>query len=210
MKHELLVFFSIGIIFFFVLLNADFPRGSITGAATQETTEFYAHTLNHLVTEFFRDADIDFPDGGCGDIAQELYGNIAYTPLDASAGYGTTGVDRISTMNFVIDRTTRYGTLDMAKGRGVINDEMTDSFISINTETIVRVPKEVRTTYFAMDLYGMSDGNFIVMHGSFSTPSVDCTFITRNGKAICDCASHPISGIRIAGIAVPRNNYGRY
>ncbi len=210
MKHQLLLFLSIGIIFFFILLNIDIlPGNSITGAATKETKEFYSYTLNHVVTEFFHDADINFPDGGCGDIAQELYGNIAYSPLDTSAGYGTTGADRLSTMNFVIDRTARYGTLDMAKGNEIISDGSTDSFISINTETIVRVPKEVRTTYFAMDLYGFSDNEFIVSHGSFSTPSVDCTFITRNGRAICNCSSHPITGIRIAGIAVPKHSFDK-
>ena len=208
MKHQILLYLSAGLIIFFALLNIRMP--SPTGAAADVThaeEEAYAVDLNSIVKGFFGDISIDFPDGGCGDIAKELYGNIAYTPLDVSSGYGTTGPDRIATMNFVIDRTTKYGTLDMAKGSDVINDGLTDSFISINTETIVRVPKEIRTTFFAMDLYGTSDGDFIVMHGSFSTPSVDCKFVAKDGIAICNCASHPITGIRIAGIAVPRNSY---
>jgi hypothetical protein len=200
MKHQLLLFSSVGLVLFFFLVSLD-GKPSITGASTTEENDAsHALVLDNVITNFFGDEHIDFPDGGCGDIAKELYGNIAYSQLDVTAGYATTGSHRIATMNFVVDRTSKYGTVDMAKGSDVIDDGQIDSFISINSETIVRVPKEVRTTYFSMDLYGMSRGMFSVMHGSFSTPSVDCTFFTRDGRAICDCVSHPITGIRIAGI----------
>ncbi len=204
MKHQLLLFLSVGIVLFFFLVNID-GKPSITGAATEEKEPSHAKVLDNIITNFFGDFHIDFPDGGCGDIAQELYGNIAYSPLDTTAGYGTTGSHRIATMNFVIDRTARYGTVDMAKGSDIIDDGQTDSFISINSESIVRVPKEVRTTYFSMDLYGLSEGQFVVTHGAFSTPSVDCTFITQNRMAICDCVSHSIVGIRVAGITALRS-----
>lgn len=184
---------------FFALMSMKEPF--ITGAAsTEENVKSYAMVLDNVITNFFGIQGINFPNGKCGDIAQELYSNIAFSSLDTTAGYGTTGPDRIATLNFVVDRTEKYGTVDMAKGSEIIQDGTTDSFISINTETIVRVPKEVRTTYFSMDLYGISNGAFIISHGSFSTPSVDCTFITRNSMAICDCVSHPITGIRVAGI----------
>jgi len=205
MKHQLLLFFSVGIVLFFFLVSID-GKPSITGAATaDEKGTSRAFVLNDFVKNFFGDIDIDFPDGGCGDIAQELYSTVAFSELDDTSGYSTTGRSRIATMNFVTGRTAKYGTLDMAKGSDVINDGMTDSFISLNSETIVRVPKEVRTTYFAMDLYGFSNNEFVVTHGTFSTPSVDCSFVTRNRMAICDCVSHTIRGIRIAGIAVPRD-----
>lgn len=190
---------SVGLVVFFALLS--FKEPSITGAAiTEENGKSHAMVLHNIITDFFGIQGINFPNGKCGDIAQELYGNIAFNSLDTSAGYGTTGPDRIATLNFVVDRTEKYGTVDMAKGSEIIQDGTTDSFISINTETIVRVPKEVRTTYFSMDLYGISNGAFMISHGSFSTPSVDCTFVTKNSMAICNCVSHPITGIRVAGI----------
>jgi len=202
MRHQLLLLLSVGLVIFFALMNVDAP--SLTGAAVTEERESYAMVLHDIITSFFENTDINFPDGECGDIAQELYGNIAYTPLDTTAGYATTRDHRIATLNFVTDRTAKYGTVDMARGPEIIDDGITDSFISINTETIVRVPKEIRTTFFSMDLYGMANGEFVVTHGSFSTPSVDCTFVTRNHLAVCDCVSHPITGIRVAGITALR------
>ncbi len=202
MKFHWIIYVAAGLVAFFTLLQIEMPENSTpTGASiTEETDNAYAVELHNIIISFFGINGIDFPDGKCGDVAQELYANIAFTSLDTTAGYGTTGDDRIATLNFVVDRTEKYGTVDMAKGSEIIGDGPTDSFISINSEAIVRVPKEGRTTYFSMNLYGTSQGNFIVNHGSFSTPSVDCTFITRNREAICECISHPITGIRIAGI----------
>jgi len=202
MKHHWILYAAAGLVAFFTLLQIELPENSTpTGAAiTEETDNAYAVELHNIITDFFGINGIDFPDGNCGEVAKELYANIAFVSLDTTAGYGTTGSDRIATLNFVVGRTEKYGTLDMAKGNEIIGDGPTDSFISLNSEAVVRVPKEGRTTYFSMNLYGTSQGNFIATHGSFSTPSVDCKFVTRNGEAICDCNSHPITGIRIAGI----------
>jgi len=199
MRHPILISLSAGLVLFFALLNIHIPTGSPTGAVVEETGSS-ALAIHTVITNFFEVQDLQFPAGACGDVAKELYENVAYSQMDTSAGFSTTGRDRIATMNFVIDRTARYGTVDMAKGKGIINDGPTDSFISLIPEAIVRVPKELRTTYYSMDLYGVSDGLLYIIHGSFSTPSVDCKFVAREGQAICDCASHTITGIRIAGI----------
>ena len=198
-KHQLLLILSFGLVVFFALLNVHIPTGMPTGAVVEDegTSALALHTM---ITNFFEVQDIQFPAGACGDIAKELYGNVAYSQMDTSAGFSTTGADRVATMNFVIDRTARYGTVDMAKGKGVIHDGPTDSFISLIPEAIVRVPKELRTTYYSMDLYGVSKGFLYITHGSFSTPSIDCTFLNIDGQAACNCVSHTITGIRIAGI----------
>jgi len=198
-KHQIILILSVGLVMFFTLLNVHIPTSTPTGAVVEDT-ESSALALHTVITDFFEVQDVQFPIGACGDIAKELYGNVAYSQMDTHAGFSTTGVDRIATMNFVIDRTSRYGTVDLAKGSGVIHDGSSDSFISLVPEAIVRVPKELRTTYYSMDLYGISKGLLYITHGSFSTPSIDCTFITVNGKASCNCASHTITGIRIAGI----------
>ncbi len=201
MKHEILVFFSIGIVIFFALLKLELPSptGEVVVKATGDT---YAIALDHVVGKFFNVAGIEFPRGTCGDIARELYGNIAYQSLTATAGFGTRNEHRVATISFAIEPMDAFGTVDMVKS-DVLNGEDVDSFISMSAEMLVRVPKDTRSTYLFMDLYGVSEGAFNVMRGEFSTPSVDCSFINRNGIAICDCNVHRISGIEIGGEVIP-------
>ena len=201
MKHQLLLFLSIGIIFFFVLLNIELPKGGITGAAiVEETEDNYALKLSHLVNNFFEVNGIIFPLGDCGDITREMYKGLTRYAFSETAGYGTNGYHRLASISFDIDELDAFGTIDMAKGETLLKGDDADSFISINSEAIIRVPKELRSTFFLMDLYGNSGTYFTVTRGSFSTPSVECSFITRDGQAVCDCNVHSIYGIRTGGI----------
>jgi hypothetical protein len=199
MKHQLLLFLSIGVIFFFILLNVEIQGNNITGASiVKETETTYAIALDHLVNRFFNVQGIKFPIGTCGDIVRELYSNVAYEGMTATSGFGTNGQHRLATISFAIEPLDAFGTMDMVKSE-ILNGDNADSFITMSVETLVRVPKDTRSTYLFMDLYGISDGTFNVIHGEFSTPSVDCSFITRNGAAICDCNVHRIYGIEIGG-----------
>jgi hypothetical protein len=200
MKHQILLFLSVGVIFFFILLNIELPHGNnITGAAIiDETEDTYAIALAHLVNRFFNIQGIRFPIGSCGDVIRELYSNVAYEGLTATSGFSTDGQHRLATVSFAIEPIDTFGTIDMVKS-SILNGENVDSFITMSAETIVRVPKDTRSTYLFMDLYGISDGAFNIIRGEFSTPSVDCSFITRDGVAICDCNVHRIYGIEIGG-----------
>jgi len=206
MTHQLLVFITFFLVIFFALLNIHVPLShSPTGAvvnddASDTTNHAYALALDGVVSAFFNTQTIAFPQGDCGDVARDLYNTIAFTSVDTSSGFVTRGPDRVATLNFVTDRTARYGTLDLVNGPSLIGDEGTTSFLSINTETIVRVPKEVRTTYFSLDLYGTTNTQFHVTRGKFSTPSLDCSFVSTGDIALCNCKAHSITGIRVAGI----------
>ncbi len=197
MRHQILVILSIGIIIFFTLINLEIttPTGA-TITKTQETN--YALGLSHVVNRFFDVEGIRFPLGACGDVVRELYGNIAYDSFTASSGFGTRGAHRLATISFAIEPTDVFGTVDLVKST-LLNGGEVDSFITLSAETIVRVPKDTRSTYLFIDLYGITDNAFNVVRGQFSTPSVDCTFETKNGKAICDCKAHRIYGIEIGG-----------
>lgn len=201
MKHQLLIFASIGIIVFFALLNIDIPSLNVphmTGAATKTNTPGTA--LVTYVSDFFEVLDVQFPSGSCGDIASGLYSSIAYKEVDSTVGFATTGDDRVATVNFVIDRINHYGTMDMANGNAVLAGDAAEGFIAFDAESIVRVPKETRSTYFFLELYGSVDEFFIVKRGKFSTPSVDCSFESRDGVAVCNCQTHRIYGIRTGGV----------
>jgi hypothetical protein len=198
MKHQLLLFLTVGLVFFFILLNIRIPS-TITGATIEEPTEnTYAIALDHLVNRFFNIEGIRFPLGACGEIVRELYANVAYEGLTTTSGFGTAGQHRLATISFAIEPMDAFGTIDMVKS-SILDGENVDSFITMSAETLVRVPKDTRSTYLFMDLYGISDGTFNVIRGEFSTPSVDCSFVTRDGKAICDCNVHRIYGIEIGG-----------
>ena len=201
MKHQLLIFASIGIIVFFALLNIDIPAlsgHSLTGQVVEEP-ESYPVTLNDVVKDFFVVSYVDFPSGGCGDVAASLYENIFMRSLDATTGFATTGVDRLATINFVIDRTERLGTLDMMTKYS----DVENAVLNVNAEAVVNVPKQTRSTFAVMDLYGTHTDRFYVTRGRFSIPSLECTFITRNDQTICDCQVHSITGIAVAGITSP-------
>jgi len=203
MRHQLLLLLSVGLVIFFALMNVDAP--SITGAfLVKETETTYAVKLHHIVNKFFGVAGLQFPAGSCGDIAEQLYANIAAQGLDETSGTITSGNSKLATISFDIDQIDTFGTLDMVKGPVLMDGNPEDSFISISAESIVRVPKEIKTTYYFLDIYGMSDGLFHVTHGSFSTPSVDCTFKSQAGQAVCDCNVHRVSGIRTGGITALR------
>ncbi len=199
MKYAPWIFLSIFIVIVLVLVKINITTP--TGAVVEESPT-YATTLDHLAQEFFGVSGILFPRQGCGDIANGLYADIAFTPIDEIAGFETSGPNSASTVNFVIDRVRRLGTFDMIKGSTLVN-QGADGMISVNAEAIVRIPKDLRNTFFNMDLYGTSDRVFMVKRGRFSIPSMDCEFTVANGIAICDCKIHSIRDLSIAGIPVP-------
>jgi hypothetical protein len=173
----------------------------ITGLAVDDTM---AYSLHSHAMDFFGTSELIFPPSQCSQTLSDLYNDVARAPLDVSTGFSTTGGERLSTLSFVIDRTEKYGTADFVKSPTFIYRHV-DSLISINTEAVVRVPKETRTTYVVMDLYGSSSPTprgslFLVQGGRFSTPSVDCFFVYVNGRTVCDCDVHSIQGIAIGGI----------
>lgn len=207
MKHQLLLVLSVGIIFFFVLLKADLPIGNnITGAALveEETETTYAIAMRHIVNKFFGIQGVQFPNGSCAEIARDLYARVVSHSLDETSGFTTDGPNKLATISFDIEQLDIFGTVDMVKGPLIMNKDGADSLITMSAEAIIRVPKEIKTTYFFLDLYGTTEETFQVTRGSFSTPSVDCSFITRDGQAICDCDVHRVSGVRTGGITALR------
>ena len=170
MKHQFLVFATVFIVIFFAVLSIPMPRNS-TGV-TGEAVSHDAETLDSAVANYFGVSSLQFPFGDCGDAARGLYDAIAYTGSDAFGGLSAP--DRIR-RDF--STGTIVGTLDLARsdGSGIISvTESVDSSQPISS--------------FA--LYGTLDGNFVVDHGTFSLPSIDCTFFSNRGKAICDCHAH--------------------
>jgi len=202
MRHQLLLLLSVGLVIFFALINVDAP--SLTGAAIvkdySRNQETYAVQLNDHILRFFGVEGVYFPSHPCTNIAKDFYSSIVLQPVQVTAGFGNKGPERITTTNFVIDWDDRYGTLDLSYGEHILADYEADSMISINTESIVRVPKSTRLNFFSMDLFGVTRDRFYINKGRFSTPSIDCVFILNNGDVICDCDAHSISGIEIAGI----------
>lgn len=176
-------------------------NSSITGLIVDGDRMYSLHS--HAM-DFFKTSEIVFPPSVCGQSLQDLYDDVARSPLDVSAGFKTTGDERLSTLSFVVDRTEKYGTADFVKSPTFIYPNV-DSLISINTEAVVRVPKETRTTYVVMDLYGSASRSslFEVKGGRFSTPSVDCFFVNVYGRTVCDCDVHSIQGIAIGGVTSP-------
>lgn len=209
MKHQLLLYLSVGLVVFFALLSMDEP--SITGAAIEKETETtYAVKIHHIVNKFFDVAGLQFPEGNCGEIAKQLYAHIVSHSVDETAGFITSGTSRLATISFDMEQLDTFGTIDMIKGPVLMDDKPEDSFISISAEAIIRIPKEIKTTYYFMDLYGETDGVFQISRGSFSTPTADCTFAISNGKEECTCETHRVSGIRTGGITslrpIPEQN----
>ncbi len=212
MKHQILLYLSVGVMFFFALLNVELPHGNgITGAATEEAEQkTYAFSLSTLISRFFNVEDVIFPVGSCSDIASDIYSSIAYKPVDTTVGFSTNGKERLATINFIIDRQVYMGTMDLISSPSLLGKENADGMISFNTEAAIHLPHDERTTYFVMDLYGNTRGMFVVNRGRFSTPSADCAFVVNNGKALCDCKTHTISGIKIGGITAFLPSDGDY
>lgn len=175
---------------------------TITGGAIIGDSESYSHTPADKVHNFFGVNGIVFPAQNCGEIALGLYNNIADKAADDMAGFATTGQNKAATVNFILDRIRLVGTIDMIKG-DMIQDPYSDSMISINSEAVVRTPKDTRKTFFNMDLYGVANDLFYVQRGRFATPSLDCDFINQNGIALCECQVHSIRDIAVAGIPNP-------
>ena len=175
---------------------------SITGGAVIGNAETYSYTPAGRVHEFFGVSGVVFPTHDCGEIALGLYNNIADKSADDMAGFATTGQNRAATVNFILDRIRLVGTIDMIKG-SMIDDPYADSMISINSEAVVRTPKDTRKTFFNMDLYGVTHDLFYVQRGRFATPSLDCDFVNQDGRAVCDCKVHSIRDIAVAGIPNP-------
>ena len=200
MKHKLIA--ALLLIKSFILLIIVLGSTSITGGSVIRDAG-YANTPADRVHEFFGVGGVVFPIGNCGDIAQGLYESTISTPANEMVGFKTEGPSRAATVNFVLDRIRHFGTIDMIKGASIIDDPYADSMISINTEAVVRTPKETRKTFYNMDLYGITNQFFYVHHGRFATPSLDCKFVNQDGQAICDCQVHSIRDIAVAGIPNP-------
>jgi len=206
MKHQAIIFISVGLVFFFVLLNIDIRTP--TGAATSET---HAKSLDHVVDEFFNIETIKFPNGACGQIVKDIYNNIALTPLDVKTGFMTEGYEKIASLNFVTDRTRRFGTMDLVYGASTLAADNADSMIATSVSSVVAVPKRSRANFVNMDLYGHTiNGVFYVNKGRFSIPSTECIFVVSNGDAFCECDSHAIASMEIAGITAARPPQGDY
>ncbi|MBW2970435.1 hypothetical protein KY309_02025 [Candidatus Woesearchaeota archaeon] len=194
MKHQYLVYATIGLVVFFVAFNVDRP--SFTGMAVEESENIHAVNLNDVISDFFGVYSVEFPDS-CGNVARDLYDNVAFRSIDDTAGFATPGNERIASINFVIDRTERIGTLDMLR---MSPDTGENAMISLNVESAVWVARNVRHNFMAMDLFGRTADVFYVTRGRFSTPSIDCFFVVHKGRTVCDCKVHSISGISVAGI----------
>jgi len=176
---------------------------SITGLIISENT---ALTLDDHATKFFEVKNIVFPYGDCMQSIQDIYGDVAYVPIDASTGYLSQGYDRFGTLSFVVERHELYGTMDFIKSPKFLAEKGADSQISVSSEAIVRVPKAIKRTYFVMDLLGVTQNEILhITKGRLSTPTADCIFWAQNGEASCQCNTHTIMGIAVGGVtAAPR------
>lgn len=217
LQHQIYLFLSIGVFLVLALTSIHLPDP--TGMAiVQDYTandrdgNTYAKVLHDQVATFFGIQGIYFPQHACTDVAMSMYNDVAYRPVDEHAGFQSAGNERIASINFVIDRLRRYGTIDLIKGQQLLEKFDTNSMISLNMEAIVRVPKEDRTNFYSMDLFGNTvQGNLYIQRGRFSTPSFDCAFVQYNGNIACNCDAHPIRGIEVAGItgfAPDKDYYG--
>jgi len=150
--------------------------------------------VNDVITRFFNVDSVRFPESGCGRILSQVYSDIGFTPMDTQSGFRTGGKDSLATVNFVIDRTARMGTVDMGKGKMLTNGDA-DGFLNLDVSAVVRIPKALRVTTFQMSAYGTMGKSFTVTRGTLTTPSVDCTFGTQNGEPLCSCVSHAQQGL---------------
>jgi len=186
-----------------ILLVIVLDSTSITGGAVIGSADTHASSPADRVNTFFDINSVIFPAGDCGEVARGLYESTVTKPANEMVGFGTEGLNRAATVNFVLDRIRHFGTIDMIKGRALINDPVSDSMITVNSEAIVRTPKENRKTFYNMDLYGVTNQFFYVQKGRFAMPSLDCTFFNQEGRAVCDCKTHSIRDIAVAGIPNP-------
>ncbi|PIN76244.1 hypothetical protein COV18_00395 [Candidatus Woesearchaeota archaeon CG10_big_fil_rev_8_21_14_0_10_37_12] len=194
------LYLSLGVVVFFLLIGLDTssPTG-LTGYAiihtTEENQQTYAHTLHKVSTNYLGVEAFSFPSGICTDIARDLYRQLAYQTMDTSTSFTTQGVEKTKTMNFIVGRTTTFGTLDLTRGETLLQSKEAETMLSLSAETVVRVPKKERLTFFNMDLYGYSREYFYIIHGRFSTPTLDCSFTSKEGIATCDCEAHTMQGV---------------
>ncbi|MEM3154369.1 MAG: hypothetical protein QW165_02250 [Candidatus Woesearchaeota archaeon] len=201
MNHHLLLFLCIGIVIFFALMHVEML--SLTGAAIVKDytgKESYAMNMHATVLKFLQVEGITYPHHVCTEIAKELYLNIAQPSAVVTAGFASSGPERVASINFVTEWDDVYGTIDIIHGKEILSDYDADTMMSISVESIVRLPKRARANFFSLDLFGFSRDRFYITEGKFSTPSFDCYFGRENGELMCDCDAHPIAGIEIAGI----------
>ncbi len=173
---------------FLVVEPAVFKENSL------EQKQTYAHNLNDRVIKFFGVLDLEFPRGVCTDAVKELYQQLAHKTTEITSGFRTFGVQRVGTINFGVESTETFGTIDLVKGNTLVGNNEEDSFISLHGESVIRLPKKERLTFLSMDFYGNSRGFLIINRGRFSTPALDCEFTSKNNVAICNCTTHKISG----------------
>ena len=176
MQHQTLINVILVALLIAAVLTMRAP--SPTGATVDLTeSDVNAKRLHDDVKSFFDVQAVLFPNGACGDVAMQLYEDVALRPLDTSTGFSNPGPERISSTNFVIDRLRRYGTLDMIRGENLLEDYDADSALSLSVESVVAVPKAQRMNFLSLDLFGESNGLFLVKRGRFATPSFECIFV---------------------------------
>lgn len=175
---------------------AGFYTATPTAQVVKENDErkTFAHNLNDRVTRFFDVYAVDFPRGTCTNIIEELYNNFAYQTTEITSGYKTTAKERIATINFGTEISESLGTIDLIKGKVMTGQDDADSFITMHLESVIRLAREDRRTFIAMNLYGNSKELLSITRGSFSTPSIDCDFTSENGIAECNCRTHALEG----------------
>jgi len=206
MKHTYLLFGSVLIVALLCVGTGSirFANPSLTGGVVIDQSgplSTRAVPLSERVDTFFGTTQVLFPNHACARVAERMYVDITSRPPDVTNGFQTEGAERVSTTNFVTDRYRRYGTIDLVHGESLLEGKDADSAISLNIETSVQVPKAARANYFSMDMYGfITQRNFIVTKARYSTPSLDCAFLTYNGDVECDCNHHAIANIKVAGI----------
>lgn len=215
MRHTLTLFGSIIIVALFCIsagVQFEFEHSPTGGAVIDQNgpLQTRAVPLEDHVNTFFGITDVLFPQHACAIVAERMYEDITSRPPDVTNGFRTQGPERVSTTNFVTDRYRRYGTIDLVHGQALLENNDADSAISLNTETSVQVPKAARANFFSMDMYGITtQQHFIVTKARYSTPSLDCAFLTYNGNVECNCNHHPIANIEVAGITavIPTKDY---
>ncbi len=190
MRHSIALLTSVALAVFFVLLQIKLP--SPTGAVAEEQHNV-SLGLNQEVDNFFGTNGVLFPRGNCGDVISDFYSYYAFMPA-MTEGFATEGADKVATINFMMDRVRYVGTMDLFKGQFLsAGDE--NAQIGVKMESITRIPKGSRRNFFDFNIYGITDGTFVVTRGTFSTPSLDCEFKTASGLAICNCQAHSIRDI---------------
>lgn len=186
------VFVTSVIIICIVLLGSQLSGLRLaTGTATLPKDATYAYTLNDWLMDFYNIYGIQFPEGVCTEVAQDLYNELAFDPTTVTEDFSTKGRNRISSIMYGIEENV-VGSLEMIHGIGVIQeDNVIDSKIYLTADAVVKIPKFTRISHIELVLNGVTLGRnfFEVKSGRIETPTLHCEFFTKNNQIICDCST---------------------